>query len=193
MAPWFALCVGVLLRDILHWVAGLRPAHAPGRRLGYRAAVAAVVLLSAGYGFQLARQTSLYLGNVLNPNLATFDDYATALRSIVGEDLCPVAVQNPSVWLAFPEKDLCFATLEKRMKDDVDIDGKDYALVKRAKRGFDELQIDDQKYHLLGMMGNTPYGNIVVYYTGTDARYLSLEPKRYQFFGALRGYTIEKQ
>ncbi|MEK6325165.1 MAG: glycosyltransferase family 39 protein [Acidobacteriota bacterium] len=191
MAPWFALCVGVLVRDVLSQIGRLRAAQWPRARLAYGAAVAAVALLAAVYGYQLARQTNLYLAKVLNPNLATFDEYASVLRSIVPEDLCPVAVQNPSVWLAFPEKDRCFATLEKRMKDDVDIDGKDYALVKRAKRGFDALQTADEKYHLLGQMSNTPYGNIVVYYTGTDARYLSLEPKRYYFFGKFRGYTMD--
>jgi len=191
MAPWFALCVGVLVRDVLSQIGRLRAAQWPRARLAYGAAVAAVAILAAVYGYQLARQTNLYLAKVLDPNLATFAEYASVLRSIVPEDLCPVAVQNPSVWLAFPEKDRCFATLEKRMKDDVDIDGKDYALVKRAKRGFDALQSADEKYHLLGQMSNTPYGNIVVYYTGTDARYLSLETKRYLFFGELRGYTMD--
>lgn len=191
MAPWFALCVGVLVRDVLSQMGRLRDAQWPRARLAYGAAVAAAALLTAGYEYQLARQTNLYLAKVLNPNLATFEEFAGVLRSIVGEDLCPVAVQNPSIWLAFPEKDRCFATLEKRMKDDIDIDGKDYALVKRAKRGFDALESTDEKYHLLGQMSNTPYGNIVVYYTGTDARYLSLEPKRYRFFGELGGYSAD--
>ncbi|MEK6287967.1 MAG: hypothetical protein AABO57_19790, partial [Acidobacteriota bacterium] len=191
MAPWFALCVGILGRDALSQIGRLRAAQWPRARLAYGAAVAAVALLAAGYGYQLARQTNLYLARVLNPNLATFEEFAGVLRSIVGEDLCPVAVQNPSIWLAFPEKDRCFATLEKRMTDDVDIDGKDYALVKRAKRGFDAAERTDEKYHLLGQMSNTPYGNILVYYTGTDARYLSLEPKRYHFSGELRGYTMD--
>ncbi|MFY9555191.1 MAG: glycosyltransferase family 39 protein [Blastocatellia bacterium] len=191
MAPWFALCVGILARDVLSKIARLRAAQWPRARLAYGAAVAAVALLSAVYGYQLARQTNIYLEKVLNPNLATFDEFAAVLRGIVGDDLCPVAVQNPSIWLAFPEKDRCFATLEKRMSDYIDIDGKDYALVRRAKRGFKALEGTEEKYHLLGQMGNTPYGNIVVYYTGTDARYLSLEPKRYQFFGELRGYTME--
>jgi 4-amino-4-deoxy-L-arabinose transferase-like glycosyltransferase len=191
MAPWFALCVGILLRDLLNQIGRLRAAQWTRARLAYGAAVAAVALLAAVYGYQLARQTYLYVAKVRNPNLATFEEFAGVLRSIVGEDICPVAVQNPSIWLVFPEKDRCFATLEKRMKDDIDIDGKDFALVKRAKRGFDALESSDETYHLLGQMSNTPYGNILVYYTGTDARYLSLAPKRYQFFGELRGYTLD--
>ena len=38
-------------------------------------------------------------------------------------------------------------------------------------------------------MSNTPYGNLLIYYTGKDARYLALKPKRYEFFGPAAGYT----
>jgi hypothetical protein len=128
---------------------------------------------------------------VRNPEVATFAEFTSVIRNIVPEDLCPVAVQNPSMWLAFPEKDYCFATLERRMNDAVDIDGKDYALIKRNKRGGPAAETSEDGLHLLGEMNNTPYGNIVVYYTGADPRYLALPPKRYRFFRELRGYVTE--
>jgi hypothetical protein len=113
------------------------------------------------------------------------------IRNIVPDELCPVAVQNPSIWLAFPEKDRCFATLERRMNDSIDIGGKDYALIKRNKPGGRAPEKSEEGYHLLGEMSNTPYGNLVVYYTGTDPRYLSIEPKRYRLFGEFRGHVAE--
>jgi hypothetical protein len=123
------------------------------------------------------------------PNLATFDEFATVLRSIVPDELCPVAVQNPSVWLVFPEKDQCFATIEPRMQNEVDLDGKDYVLIRRAKKDLDAPERRDGRYHLLGEMNNTLYGNLLIYYTGNDPRFLSLEPKTYQFFDEQRGYA----
>jgi hypothetical protein len=75
-----------------------------------------------------------------------------------------VAVKNPSVWLAFPEMDRCFATIEGRMKEDLDIDAKDYALVTRPNFSLErapkredssaEARLGD--YHLLGEMRETP-------------------------------------
>jgi len=190
LAPWFALCVGILLRDGLSGLARLRVAQWPRAKLAYGAAVVMIALLAGGYVYALARQTNAYLAKILNPNLGTFDELAGVLRSVVPEDLCPVAVQNPSIWLAFPEKDRCFATLETRMKDDVDIDGKDYALVRRSKRGAEATETSPEGYHLLGELANTAYGNLVVYYTGTNSRYLALPPKRFRFFGELGGVEI---
>jgi 4-amino-4-deoxy-L-arabinose transferase-like glycosyltransferase len=191
LAPWFALCVGVMLRDGLNQIGRLRHCEWPRAKLAHTAAVAAVALLTAGYGSLLAWQATVFLSKVRNPELATFSEFTSVIRSIVPEDLCPVAVQNPSIWLAFPEKDLCFATLERRMNDTVDIDGKDYALVKRNKRGGQAPATSEEGHHLLGEMNNTQYGNIVVYYTGTDPRYLALDPKRYRFFRELRGHVPE--
>jgi len=182
LAPWFALCVGVMLRDGLSWTSKLRNARWPQARSAYGAAVAVVVLAVAGYGFEFARQTKTYVANVRAPNLATFDEFATVLRSIVPDELCPVAVQNPSVWLVFPKKDQCFATIEPRMQDEVDLDGKDYVLIRRAKKDLDAPERREGRYHLLGEMKNTLYGNLLIYYTGNDPRFLDLEPKTYQFF-----------
>lgn len=182
IVPWFALGVGVMLRDGLDRVSRLRTAQWPRARFVYRSVVTFVVLASLGYTFQLVAQSRRYLAEVRSPGLASFDEFTAAIRDIVPEGLCPVAVKNPSIWLAFPEKDACFATIEGRMREDIDIQGKDYALITRPN------SMPDVDYHLLGEMRNTPYGNLLIYYTGSDRRYLDLTPKRYQFFGELGGH-----
>ena len=189
LAPWFALCVGVMLQELLNAVGRLRVSQLPRAKLVHAATVAVMVLAAGIYEFELARQTHQYLTKTLDPKRATFDEFANALRSIVPDDLCPVAVQNPSIWLVFPEKDRCFANLEPRMQNEVDLDGKDYVLIRRAKKDLDAPGRRDGRYHLLGEMSNTLYGNLLIYYTGKDPRFLSLEPKTYQFFGEERGYT----
>jgi 4-amino-4-deoxy-L-arabinose transferase-like glycosyltransferase len=198
LAPWFALCVGILARDGLDWISLLRRATVPHARLAHGVAIALVALAVIGYGMQLARQYRDYSIKVRNPDLASFEEFTTVIRSIVPDELCPVAVKNPSVWLAFPEMDRCFATIEGRMKEDLDIDGKEYALVTRpnfsldrdAKReGSEDSRLGN--YHLLGEMRETPYGSLLVYYTGKDPRYLAIEPKHYQFFGEMRGHSLE--
>ena len=189
LAPWFALCVGVMLQELLNAVGRLRMSQWPRAKLVHAATVAVMVLAAGIYEFELARQTHQYLTKTLDPKRATFDEFANALRSIVPDDLCPVAVQNPSIWLVFPEKDRCFANLEPRMQNEVDLDGKDYVLIRRAKKDLDAPERRDGTYHLLGEMSNTLYGNLLIYYTGKDPRFLSLEPKTYQFFGEERGYT----
>ncbi|HYX40303.1 MAG TPA: hypothetical protein VE821_01335, partial [Pyrinomonadaceae bacterium] len=129
-----------------------------------------------------------------NPQLATFDEFAATLKEIIPDGLCPVAVKNPSVWLAFPESDRCFATIENRMKEALDLDGKEYALITRPNvvaRGAaraSSLEMADEKYHLLGEMQETPYGTLLIYYTGSDPRILALTPKRFQFYGQQRGH-----
>jgi 4-amino-4-deoxy-L-arabinose transferase-like glycosyltransferase len=202
LAPWFALCVGILARDGLDWISRLRRENVPRARLAHRVAVALIALAVTGYGLQLASQYREYLTRVRNPDLASFEEFTAAIRSIVPEELCPVAVKNPSVWLAFPETDLCFATIEGRMKEDLDIDGNQYALVTRPNFSLDRTAKPEgsrvgsedaglRDYHLLGEMRETPYGSLLIYYTGKDPRYLALEPKRYQFFGDLRGHSLE--
>lgn len=197
LAPWFALCVGVLARDGVEWISRLRRASAPQAKLAHRAAIAVVALAITGYCFQLAKQYRDYSIDVRNPDLTSFDEFSAVIRSIVPDKVCPVAVKNPSVWLAFPETDRCFATIEGRMKEDLDIDGNEYALVTRpnfsldrtAKReGSGDARPED--YHVLGEMRDTAYGSLLIYYTGKDPRYLALQPKRYQFFGELRGHAL---
>lgn len=200
LAPWFALCVGILARDGLDWISRLRRETVPRARLAHRSAIALVAIAVTGFGLQLARQYRDYSTRVRNPDLASFEEFTGVIRSIVPDGLCPVAVKNPSVWLAFPETDRCFATIEGRMKEDLDINGRDYALVTRpnfsldrdAKREGAKSDGDDslRDYHLLGEMRETPYGSLLIYYTGKDPRYLAVEPKRYQFFGDWRGHSL---
>jgi hypothetical protein len=78
------------------------------------------------------------------------------------------------------------------MQDNVDIDGKEYAMIvdpRIASQWIDTIAADHN--HLLGELNNTPYGDLQVYYTGTDPRWLALAPLRYQFFGKRRGFTSE--
>ncbi len=197
LAPWFALCVGIMLRDGLDQLSRLDRASWPRAKIALRAAMIVVAVAAGAYLVQLTRQARDYLSMVRSPNLASFEEFTTVIRSIIPEGLCPVGVKNPSVWLAFPESDRCFATIESRMRAAVDIDGKDYALVTRLnaipeqvqkKSEADEVSIE--RYHLLGEMRETPYGNLLVYYTGIDPRYQTLGPRRFKFFDEQRGYVI---
>jgi len=197
LAPWFALCVGIFVRDVLDWIGSLRRAQMPRARLAFVAAVALIALAGAGYALQLANQYRDYLTRVRNPDLASFEEFKAVIRSIIPEEVCPVAVKNPSVWLAFPEKDDCFATIERRTKNDLDIDGKEYALVTRPNFSLDRAAKDEdaeqprlEGYHLLGEMRETAYGTLMIYYTGSDPRYQNLPTKRYQFYGETRGHDI---
>jgi hypothetical protein len=98
------------------------------------------------------------------------------------------------VWLAFPEKDRCFANIQDRMKEAVDIDGNPYAMIVAPQLAEEWVaEIAPIHHHLLGELFDTPYGSYQVYYTGTDPRWLALAPQRYQFFGKLRGNVSEDQ
>lgn len=196
LAPWFALCVGIFVRDGLDWITSLRR-EAPRLRPAFAVAMVLIALAAAGYALQLGNQYRNYLARVRNPDLASFEEFKIVIRSIIPDDVCPVAVKNPSVWLAFPEKDTCFATIEARTKKDLDIDGKEYALVTRpnfsldrSAKGEDADQPRLEDYHLLGEMRETAYGTLMIYYTGSDPRYRNLPARRYQFYGENRGYDI---
>lgn len=196
LAPWFALCAGIMLNDAFGLIGRIRDLRWPRARLLHKAAVAVVALAIAAFGLQLARQNRRYLIEVRNPDLASFEDVKVALRSVVPDGVCPVAMKAPVLWLAFPEYDECFATIEKRMMKNLDIDGNDYAVLmpsahnEKRRPATREL---DAKYHLLAELKNTPYGTIRVYYTGTNPDYLARQPKTYYFFGQRRGYVIEEQ
>jgi 4-amino-4-deoxy-L-arabinose transferase-like glycosyltransferase len=196
LAPWFAICVGIALRDALVRISRFGDETWPGAKLAARCAVVLVVVAAAGFGLQLARQNKDFVEHLRNPELASFEEFTTVIRNIVPDGLCPVAVKNPCVWLAFSEDDRCFATIESRMRNALDFDGKDYALVTRLnalpERVRDDSDSDEGRsggYHLIGEMRNTPYGNLVIYYTGDDPNYLAPTPKRYQFHGDLRGHV----
>jgi hypothetical protein len=196
LAPWFALCVGIMLNDALGLIEKLRNPQRPSGQMLNKAIAALVVIAVIAFALQLARQNRRYVREVRNPDLASFEELTGVLRSVVPDEVCPVAIKSPVLWLAFPEYDRCFATIEERMADNVDIDGKNYAVLMPAayhKNRLLETRELDAKYHFLGELKNTPYGAIRVYYTGTNPNYLALQPKNYHFFGQHRGYVSEAQ
>ena len=193
LVTWFGLCVGVFVVDGASLIARWCLKQPRGGRVMHRAASAVAVLGILAYGGLLVRQHTRYLDEARNPDLASFEDLKGVLRRLVPDDLCPVAVKVPAIWLAFPEKDLCFANIERRMADAVDIDGKDYALVVRPKSPDFWARDLVRDPGLLGELTDTPYGNLLVYYTGTDPRFLPVEPKRYYFFRRWSGYVTGEQ
>jgi hypothetical protein len=190
---WYALCVGILLGDLLSLVGRLKDSRWTNARFIHVATVACVMLGGVIYGYQLAKQSRIYLREVRNPELASFGQFKQALRSVVPEGVCPVVVTAPVVAIVFPEDDLCFATIEGRMKAAVDIDGKDYALLLRHKNEEHWANELSKRRYLLGELRDTPYGNFFVYYTGVDPRYLALQPRYYQFFGRWRGQVTGEE
>ncbi len=193
LITWYALAVGVMIRDGLSYAGQMLRTRRRDVVWLRAAAVAALIVALLGYGALWARQSVRYLREVRNPELARFDEMKDALRRIIPQDLCPVAVKAPVMWLAFVEKDDCFATIERRMADAVDIDGKDYALIVRPKSPDYWARSLDDDGHLLGELSNTPYGNFRVYYTGSDSRFLTLAPQRYTFFRRWRGHATDQQ
>jgi 4-amino-4-deoxy-L-arabinose transferase-like glycosyltransferase len=195
LAPWFAIAVGILLRDLMARISLWRTTDWPGARLVFYLGRPLVVFAIIVYSLLLVWQGHRFMQEIRNPQLATFDEFAATLKEIIPEGLCPVAVKNPSVWLAFPESDRCFATIENRMKEALDLDGHEYALITRpnvAARGAERagaIEMADEKYHLLGEMQDTLYGTLLIYYTGRDPRYLALPPKRFQFYNQRGGIT----
>jgi 4-amino-4-deoxy-L-arabinose transferase-like glycosyltransferase len=193
LVTWYGLCAGIMLNDVLIWIASLRQKQWRRAKLIHASAVALAGLAFIFYAQGFARQTRVYWKAVRNPDIAKFEELKSALKQIVPDGLCPVAVKAPIMWLAFPEADLCFATIENRMKEALDLSGKDYALIMRPKTPEHWAKDLPKGHHLIGELRDTAYGNFVVYYTGKDPRYLSLAPKRYQFFKRLRGHISEEQ
>ncbi|HTG14146.1 MAG TPA: glycosyltransferase family 39 protein, partial [Blastocatellia bacterium] len=153
LAPWFALCVAVLLRDGVTQLRRLRELRWRFAKPAYGAAMLIVALAVGGYAYELLRQNKRYLASVRDPDRASFDEFKAALRSTVPDGLCPVSVASGYVWLAFPEQDQCyFAYMEARVDQPLDLQGRDYALIMHPKfenrlrrltgAGF-------EKYHLL--------------------------------------------
>jgi 4-amino-4-deoxy-L-arabinose transferase-like glycosyltransferase len=196
LAPWFALCAGILVSDLLALIPRLRAAKWPRARAVYAAALVVVALTTFAYGRALVRQNKRYLRQVQNPDLVNFEEVKSVLREIVPEGTCPVAMKSPVMWLAFPEEDRCFASIEERMKDAVDIDGKDYSVIlpnaKLNARGVWKSELEE-KYRLLGELRNSVYGDVLVYYAGVDPRYLATPPQIYYFFGERRGHYTDEQ
>lgn len=190
LTPWFALCAAVLARDALDLLIKLRVKE----RLGnYKLASTAAALAFVAYGALLARQDLSFVRAVTNAHLASFDEFSAVLRTIVPEGVCPASIERPVIWLAFPDSDRCYASIERRMADRVDIDGKDFALIIPSKKNPAYIKDPDRNYTLLGTMENTPYGSMRVYYTGTDARFRSIAPRHYEFFNGWSGHVSDEQ
>jgi 4-amino-4-deoxy-L-arabinose transferase-like glycosyltransferase len=184
LTPWFALCAGVAVSDSLSAAARLATARVR------HAALACGLLVLAGFSYALLSQSVNYYRALRNPDIVSFDEYVTVLHEIVPDGVCPVARRSPVIWLAFPEQDACFATIESRMKEAAEeIFGNDYALVLPERP--DRKIITRKHYHLLGELRGTAYGLALrIYYTGDDPRHLSIAPKTYQFFGWRPGHVI---
>ncbi|HXU39995.1 MAG TPA: glycosyltransferase family 39 protein [Blastocatellia bacterium] len=191
LSTWFALCVGVLASDGLDYLTRLRVDARQRSRLIYKAAVITLALGSLAYMTLLVRQDVIFVRQVRNPDLAGFDDFAKVLRGIVPEGVCPVSITRPAIWLVFPEQDRCYATIEGRMQYLDDIVNKDYALIVPSRKADVWLGGPAGNYHQLGSMEDTPYGDIEIYYMGTDPRYRTLAPKHYRFFGVRRGFVSQ--
>ncbi|HSB12123.1 MAG TPA: glycosyltransferase family 39 protein [Blastocatellia bacterium] len=195
LTPWFGLVVGLMIRDGLDLIRRLRTVEwkgSPLPKVAYFSALAAVLVLGGAFGYHAARLSKRYLRNVRNPETARFEEFKLAIRRVIPESVCPVEVKDPVMWLAFPEQHLCFAYIEERMLPNIDIDGKEYAMIVETRVANSWLEkVAANHNHLLGELNNTPYGDLQVYYTGTDPRLLALKPLRYQFFGKRRGFTSE--
>jgi 4-amino-4-deoxy-L-arabinose transferase-like glycosyltransferase len=192
LAPWYALCAGILLTDVLDFLWSIR--MKPWAQAATISNFAIVLLLIAGvlFGLQLARQTRRYLREAHNPELASFEEIKGVLRSTVPEGVCPVVIKFPVMYLVFPEKIDCFANIEDRMMENVDLDGKEYVVLlpnaahaKRAQKA-DELEA---KYPLIAELKDTAYGDIAVYYTGQNEAIRSRPAAQYRFFKSLRGHA----
>jgi hypothetical protein len=134
---------------------------------------------------------------VRNPDQASFEDLKVALRSVVPEGVCPASIASGYLWLAFPERDDCyFAYMEASLDEPLELEGKDYALIVKPKfegRVSKLTGAGFERFHLLGELDRTPYGTLLVYYTGNDPRFTALAVRRYYFFGHQRGYVSDEQ
>ncbi len=73
------------------------------------------------------------------------------------------------------------------------ISGNEYALILPSAKNPDWIGDPDATFHPLGEMEGTPYGDVRVYYTGTNPEILKIPPKRYKFFGNQRGHVETDQ
>jgi len=197
LAPWFALCVAILLRDVVVQIHRLSVMKWRWAKPVYAAALVVVLLAIATYGYELVKQNRNYLIHVRNPDQASFEDLKVALRSVVPEGVCPASIASGYLWLAFPERDDCyFAYMEASLDEPLELEGKDYALIVKPKfegRVSKLTGAGFERFHLLGELDRTPYGTLLVYYTGNDPRFTALPLRRYFFFGHQRGYVSDEQ
>jgi 4-amino-4-deoxy-L-arabinose transferase-like glycosyltransferase len=193
LATWFALCIGILLRDAVNLLPRLQSLRLPKAGFLHASEVIVVSVAVIGYGYLFANQQRRYLKEARNPYLASFEEFKSVLNDVVPDRVCPLAVKTPVMWLAFPEEDRCFASLEKRMLEAVDIRDKGYALLVRPRSPDFWARGLYQQHHLIAEVHDSPYGTFMVYYTGEDPSYPSLTPKEYYLFGRWRGHVIDSQ
>jgi 4-amino-4-deoxy-L-arabinose transferase-like glycosyltransferase len=187
LTPWFALCVGIVVRDGLDFLKKAASREWGPYAFAKNAVISLVVVTVACYGLLFVRQNYKYYKILNSPDHASFQEFTAVLTGIVPEGVCPISIVRPVIWLAFPEADRCYATVERRMGEPLDIAGKDYALIIPGENP-EWVRDPNVAYHLLGEMDDTPYGDLRIYYTGSNPALVRLEPKRFQFFGNRRGY-----
>ena len=197
LSPWFALCAGVMLSAGVEALRGRGGPRDLLRAPSLRAAATAVIAIAlAAFGIQLAREYQGYLKVLRDPEQASFEELEDVLRAIVPDDVCPVAMKAPVIWLAFPEQDRCFASIEKRMMDNVDIAGKEYAVVLPVNSNKNRIDVAKElnaTYPLLAGLNDTPYGDLRVYYTGANHQLRERPAQRFYFFGRRRGHVTAEQ
>jgi 4-amino-4-deoxy-L-arabinose transferase-like glycosyltransferase len=196
LTPWFALCVGIMLSDLISLIGLVRESEWRRSKPVHAGLLVLLGITTVVYGRALYRQQTAYLKEVRREDRVLFNEFKSVLRDVVPDELCPVAMKSPVMWLVFPEADRCFASIEDRMEDNVDIEGNEYALIlpnagTQMRNEWKERL--DEKYPVIGKLQNTVYGNIDVYYTGKNPTYGLATPKTYYFFDKSRGHFSDEQ
>lgn len=198
LAPWFALCVAVMIRDGLASIKSLKDRKWSWAKSAQEGAIAITLILFGMFVYQVSgRYFPGYLRQAHAADLPSFEEIREVMRSSVPDGLCPAAIGNGYLWLAFPEHDRCFfAHMEHNLDERLGLDGKDYALFVRPKSREKVERLTAagaERYHLLAELRWTAYGSFKIYYTGDDLRYKSLPVARYYFFGHRRGHVNDAQ
>jgi 4-amino-4-deoxy-L-arabinose transferase-like glycosyltransferase len=191
LTPWFALSAGVLLSDLHTYVSKSRflSRWLTGTRLAAIGVAAAGVLAFGA----LVREGKEAIRAIDNPELANFQELAGALRAVIPPAICPVSITRPVIWLAFPEKDYCYSTIEGRAAKSLELTGNEYALVDVEKNRLGALIEQNNHYNLLGEVRGTAYGDFEIYYTGSNPALLEAQPHFWWLFGYWRGHVNEQQ
>jgi len=189
LTPWFAICAGIVVRDFLDFIGSPRiKSWLAGKHLR-KPLVAMLSIGIIGYAALFLRQNYRYYKEITRPGHASFAEFGTALRDIVPAGVCPISVTRPVIWLIFPESDRCYATYEGRMDVPDDIVGQDFAVIVPEGREPEWPESFFDNFHLIGEMDDTPYGNLRIYYTGSNPAYIGIPPKHFRFYGNHAGYT----
>ncbi|HEY6333847.1 MAG TPA: glycosyltransferase family 39 protein, partial [Blastocatellia bacterium] len=191
LTPWFALCAGILLSDLHTLISRIRWkwGWATGTRLAAVGVAAAGVLAFGAVG----KEGKQAIRAIDNPELANFHELTDTLRTVIPAALCPVSITRPVIWLAFPEKDYCYTTIEGRAAKSLELSGKDYALIDLENSRLGKSIERAEGYHLIGEVRGTAYGDFEIYYTGTDPALLEAQARSYWLFGFWRGHVNQQQ